>query len=252
MAAAQTNRALLLGHDKKVGKPAHPPPPPPKKKKKNRVGQRARQAMAEAQFGRNAKHLAKPATAPRQPGRAQLQPSVKPPSKAAPAGAPAGDQVPQETVAAEGVAAEVLHPSWEAKRRQKALPLAAPGVGKKITFDDDEPAPQHSGGVSAANQDGKPVLVSGTHVGGKLEGNNGVAGRSGSGFAFSGSKRASDGAGLKSRQIAPGRKAGDTGKALAGGTPAASLHPSWEAKKLLAKKTAHIPPPAGTKIVFED
>ncbi|TFL01824.1 BUD22-domain-containing protein [Pterulicium gracile] len=117
--------------------------------KKNRRGQRARRAIWEKKFGKNANHVVKglPTVSPpgknasggrhapggsnpRFNGGAGGRPRPAPPAFGSGAGRPAFRQPPAAAVP------EVLHPSWEAKRKLKEKQSTAivPAQGKKITF----------------------------------------------------------------------------------------------------------------------
>ena len=83
---------------------------PPEKVKKNRMGQKARRALAEAKFGDKAKHLGQHVTA-RKPYSKQQ------PTKQAP---------------------EQLHPSWQAKHQAKLKEQNVQFQGTKRVFNDDD------------------------------------------------------------------------------------------------------------------
>ncbi|KAJ3074856.1 hypothetical protein HDU98_010036 [Podochytrium sp. JEL0797] len=143
-------------------------------RKKKRMGQRERQALYEAQYGRQANHILnkelalvnKKKLVPAAPVDPELHPSwlarkaqkqtisefkgskisfgddgvVDAPPAAAAKKAEAG-----------AAGEESLHPSWAAKRAQK-MQIAAVPVGKKITFGEEE-----KGGVAKKGADKKPA-----------------------------------------------------------------------------------------------
>lgn len=110
-AAPAAARAMPSRHDKAAKVVKKP------KKPKNRLGQRARRQLAEQAHGRHAVHLHEPEKRKREDGRGEER-KVK--------HAISGDD------------AEVLHPSWAARRqeKQKLSISAVPAAGKKIVFDD--------------------------------------------------------------------------------------------------------------------
>ena len=83
---------------------------PPEKVKKNRMGQKARRALAEAKFGDKAKHLGQKAM------------TRKPYSKQQPT-----KQAPEQ-----------LHPSWQAKQQAKLKEQNVHFQGTKRVFNDDD------------------------------------------------------------------------------------------------------------------
>ncbi|CAB11709.1 Protein bud22 [Schizosaccharomyces pombe] len=96
-------------------------------KRKNRRGQRARQAIWEKKYGKGANHLIKKATEERSiREERQRKYEERQAKRAARENAFTEHQTPQKP--------EQLHPSWEAKRKQK-MPSSAAFQGKKIVFD---------------------------------------------------------------------------------------------------------------------
>ncbi|KAJ3101665.1 hypothetical protein HDU97_001206 [Phlyctochytrium planicorne] len=107
--------------------------------KKNRMGQRARRALWEKKYGKEAKHVQNEKAARIQRGAPAPGPKARAPRKA---------PMPMKT-SYDGVSAPKpakkepkskepkLHPSWEAKKNNaQSIKIGAPG-GKKIKFDED-------------------------------------------------------------------------------------------------------------------
>ncbi|EPY52481.1 BUD22 family protein [Schizosaccharomyces cryophilus OY26] len=99
-------------------------------KRKNRRGQRARQAIWEKKFGKGANHIIKKKEQEQQEREERQRKfeerEAKRARKVAMAQQGVGSRSSQE--------AEKLHPSWEARKKQK-LPPAAPFQGKKFVFE---------------------------------------------------------------------------------------------------------------------
>jgi len=93
-----------------------------KPERKNRRGQRARQAIWEKKFGSRAKHV-------QQQNKLERSTSNSRPRRR---DATSNDYVPPP-LPKQPSEATPLHPSWEAKKQQKAK-LVNGGVGKKIVF----------------------------------------------------------------------------------------------------------------------
>ncbi|EMD39958.1 hypothetical protein CERSUDRAFT_112194 [Gelatoporia subvermispora B] len=122
--------------------------------RKNRRGQRARRAIWEKKYGRNANHVKKEhettAQNPRQKGAGWNQKggprNAGPPGRRGPPPSQVRPNVPHQGHASEGrpqprptkteVQDKPLHPSWEAKKRlkEKQNPTIMAPQGKKITF----------------------------------------------------------------------------------------------------------------------
>lgn len=124
---APAARGVPPRHEK-PGKGAKKP-----KKPKNRLGQRARRQLAEQAHGRHAVHLHEPEKRKREDWKEGSERNAK---------------------QAKGGEAEILHPSWAARRQQKEkLSISAvPAAGKKIIFDDG------SGVATAAAQQRKSIV----------------------------------------------------------------------------------------------
>lgn len=227
-----------------------------------RMGQRARRQLAEKQFGGGAKHLALP------PPEAAHGP---PPSAAHPGLAAAKHGRGSAPGKAQGAeAAEVLHPSWAAKRQQQGS-LSVPAAGEKVVFGDDgAPASVTSAAAAAPATGSRPAGDSGAGRDKRQPGNaaqpanlqhhtvrNGrstqrtgsavtparapTAGRVDERVVRNGVRFRPEDASVTARDASVRKPAGGGG-----------LHPSWEAKKLLRQQMERLPAPKGAKVVFQD
>eukprot|EP00052_Salpingoeca_macrocollata_P020464 m.171994 g.171994 ORF g.171994 m.171994 type:complete len:280 (+) comp21275_c0_seq3:3680-4519(+) len=116
-------------------------------RKKNRLGQRARQQLAEKKYGQQARHVVDPSLDRSKPLTSNTGPQKDKRSSAVRDGKQKSSQ-PRQLQKAQGklqgksplsAQDEALHPSWVAKRLLKEKEAAPVKFeGKKITFDDDD------------------------------------------------------------------------------------------------------------------
>jgi hypothetical protein len=230
------------------------------------MGQRARRQLAEKQFGTGARHLSLsglpagggPPAAAQLSHAARQRPGVS------------GMTGPGNVVTA---AEQALHPSWEAKRQQRAS-LIVPPEGKKVIFGDDG-VPALVAPAPAANRElpaGDPAERRGEKRGGMSR--NGVQSAEGDVRVAHGNGRrlsATYSSAGKSAQAPPNGTSSE--RLVKGGVrfrsegallaepstvarkatgSATGLHPSWAAKKLLRQQMERLPAPQGAKVVFQD
>ncbi|AOA63051.1 Bud site selection protein 22 [Komagataella phaffii CBS 7435] len=106
------------------------------KPRKNRRGQRARQKIWEAKYGRNANHVLKEhdrIRSEREQKQAEYEERVR--KRAAKAAELRERQASMPPPKIQKVASKGLHPSWEAKKNLEKKQKNIPFQGKKVTFD---------------------------------------------------------------------------------------------------------------------
>lgn len=228
-------------------------------------------------------HLQRPARGPRPVQRVPSAAVAKPPPGRPEIKSTTPAPAPAKALGKAAAPAEELHPSWQAKRQTKAaVSISKSGTAvagaKKVVFGDGaEPqilaaAPKparpgqdaRAGGVGRG--DGRGFVSEGGRGGGRgrgFDGGRGMGfGRGGSqggrgGFEGPGrgGRGGSIGGRVDGRSGHSGAVAGRGGRGgrggFGGGVAEGPLHPSWEAKKKMAKALAHVPKAEGKKTVFE-